>query len=245
MTGASTASTSGRTVSVVMPAYNEEGGIREAVDAVQRHVLSLVPDSELVVVNDGSKDTTGAILDLLVAHDARVRVVHKPNGGHGPALMTGLAAAKGDYVFLIDSDNQIPLECFVDLWREVEKGRDGAFGVRRVRNDAQIRKMLTVLIRLSLSALFGVRMHDANVPFKLLRRSAWNEAHRVIPDGTLAPSLFLAVWAMRRGLNIAFINVPHRDRETGTVSIRRWKLIKFCARAFRQLLEFRRALKTM
>lgn len=237
------ASANGRTVSVIMPAYNEEGGIREAVDAVQRHVLALVPDSELVVVNDGSKDTTGAILDLLAAHDARVRVVHKPNGGHGPALMTGLAAARGDYVFLIDSDNQIPLESFADLWREVEQGRDGAFGVRRVRNDAQIRKLLTVIIRLSLTALFGVRMHDANVPFKLLRRGAWDEASRTIPAGTLAPSLFLAVWAMRRGLDIAFTNVPHRDRETGTVSIRRWKLIKFCARAFRQLLEFRRALK--
>lgn len=231
-----------RMVSVVMPAYNEEGGIREAVEAVQRHVLALVPGSELVVVNDGSRDTTGAILDRLAAADPNVRVVHKSNGGHGPAVMTGLAAARGEFVFLIDSDNQIPLESFAELWREVQAGHDGAFGVRRVRNDAQIRRLLTVIIRLSLTALFGVRMHDANVPFKLLRRDAWNDARRSIPDDTLAPSLFLAVWAMRRGLDIAFVNVPHRDRETGTVSIRRWKLVKFCARAFRQLLTFRGAL---
>jgi glycosyltransferase involved in cell wall biosynthesis len=225
-----------------MPAYNEEGGIREAVEAVQRHVLEFVSGSELVVVNDGSRDTTGAILDSLAADDPRVRVVHKANGGHGPAVMTGLAAARGEYVFLIDSDNQIPLESFAELWREVKKGRDGAFGVRRVRNDAQIRRLLTVIIRQSLTALFGVRMHDANVPFKLLRREAWNDARRIIPEDTLAPSLFLAVWTMRRGLDIAFVNVPHRDRETGTVSIRRWKLVKFCARAFRQLLAFRGAL---
>ena len=65
-----------------MPAYNEEEGIEAAVEAVQTHVLDRVATSELVVVNDGSRDTTGALLDKLAATDSRIRVVHKPNGGH-------------------------------------------------------------------------------------------------------------------------------------------------------------------
>ncbi|MEO7965464.1 MAG: glycosyltransferase family 2 protein, partial [Gemmatimonadaceae bacterium] len=185
-------------VSVIMPAYNEEGGIREAVAAVQMHVLTAVPGSELVVVNDGSRDSTGPILDELAAADSRLRVVHKANGGHGPAIMTGLSAARGDYVFLIDSDNQIPLESFAALWRAAVAGRDGAFGVRRIRKDAELRRVLTVVIRGSLGLLFGVRLYDANVPFKLLRRSIGEEARRYIPEGSLAPSLFLAVFVMRR-----------------------------------------------
>jgi len=238
--------TSGTAVrlSVVMPAYNEADGIAVAVDAVRAHVLDRVPSSELVVVNDGSRDQTGALLDAMAARDARIRVVHKSNGGHGPAIMTGLASASGDYVFLIDSDNQIPLEDFAPLWAAVEGGRDGAFGVRRVRHDAEMRKVLTVVIRVALSLLFGVRVYDANVPFKVIRRSLWDAARPLIPDGTLAPSLFLAVFALRGRFDVAFVDVSHKDRETGTVSIRRWKLIKFCARALRQLLDFRSALRT-
>ncbi|MDZ4672924.1 MAG: glycosyltransferase family 2 protein [Gemmatimonadota bacterium] len=229
-------------LSVVMPAYNEAEGIGVAIDAVCAQVLDLVPGSELVVVNDGSRDQTGALLDARAASDFRIRVVHKPNGGHGPAILTGLGVAAGEYFFLIDSDNQIPLEDFAVLWSSVQAGAPAAFGVRRVRNDAAVRRVLTVVIRASLRLLFGVRLHDANVPFKLLHRDLWQSARPFIPDGTLAPSLFLAVFAARTGAAVAFHPVGHRDRETGTVSIRRWKLLKFCATAFRQMLEFRRSL---
>jgi hypothetical protein len=80
---------------------------------------------------------------------------------------------------------------------------------------------------------------DANVPFKLMRRVVWEDARALIPADTLAPSLFLAVFAARRGYRVAHIEVAHRERQTGVVSIRRWRLLKFCARAFRQLLTFR------
>ncbi|MGQ0640588.1 MAG: glycosyltransferase family 2 protein [Gemmatimonadaceae bacterium] len=231
------------TLSVIMPAYNEEGGVADAVRAVQEHVFSVVPNAELVAVNDGSRDRTGAILDELASRDSRVHAVHKKNGGHGPALITGLVAARGEYVFLIDSDNQIPLESFARLWQKVLNGHDAAFGVRRVRSDARLRRVLTRVIRVSLTMLFGVRLRDANIPFKVFRRQLWNDAAPLIPTDTLAPSIFFAVHAARRGAKIAFVEVGHRDRTTGTVSIRRWKLIKFCARAWRQLLAFRSALR--
>ena len=231
------------TLSVIMPAYNEEGAVGDAVRAVQEHVFSIVPDAELVAVNDGSRDRTGAILDELAVRDPRVRAVHKKNGGHGPALITGLTAARGEYLFLIESDNEIPLESFAPLWQEVRNGHDAAFGIRRVRNDARIRRVLTRVIRGSLVVLFGVRLRDANIPFKVFRRQLWNDAAPMIPADTLAPSLFFAVHAARSGARIAFVDVGHRERTTGTVSIRRWKLIKFCARAWGQLLTFRSALR--
>ena len=145
------------TLSVIMPAYNEEGGVSDAVAAVQEHVFSMAPTRELVAINDGSRDRTGAILDDLAARDPRVRAVTQQNGGHGPALITGLAAARGEYLFLIDSDNQIPLESFAPLWHQVRNGHDAAFGVRRVRNDARLRRVLTRRIRGALALLFGVK----------------------------------------------------------------------------------------
>jgi glycosyltransferase involved in cell wall biosynthesis len=225
-----------------MPAYNEEGGIHAAVRAVVEHVFTRVPNAELVVVNDGSRDQTGPVLDALAREEPRLTVVHKANGGHGPALISGLARAKGEFVFLIDSDNQIPLEAFPSLWSAIEAGNDAAFGIRRIRHDARLRIILTAVIRRALGLLFGLRLHDANVPFKVVRRSLWERARAVIPDDTLAPSLFLAIFVAHHRARLAFADVPHKDRETGTVSIKRWKLVKFCARAFRQLLQFRRAL---
>ena len=225
-------------LSVIMPAYNEADCIADAVAEVRRDVLDLVPEAELVVVNDGSKDRTGPILDEIAAADSRVRIVHQPNGGHGRALRTGLDAAQGEYLFLIDSDRQIPLQAFADLWEEAKRG-DGSFGIRIKRNDPSLRLVLTRFVRYSLAILFGARIYDANIPFKVIRREVWEKARPLIPEDTLAPSLFLAVFAVRTGCALVFREVSHRERETGVVSIRRWKLLKFCARALRQLIAFR------
>jgi glycosyltransferase involved in cell wall biosynthesis len=80
-------------LSVVMPAYNEEDAIEQAVQDVQAHVLAVVPAAEFVVIDDGSRDRTPVLLDRSAARDGRVRVIHQANGGHGRALITGLEAA--------------------------------------------------------------------------------------------------------------------------------------------------------
>jgi glycosyltransferase involved in cell wall biosynthesis len=221
-----------------MPAYNEEGGIERAVRDVQENVFPVVPEAELIVVNDGSRDNTGEILNRIAASEPRLRVIHQSNGGHGRALRTGLDAASGEFVFLIDSDRQIPLTAFGALW-EKGKGLDGAFGVRRKRNDPKLRLILTAVVRAVLKFLLGVRIYDANVPFKIVRRDVWDAARPLIAEDTLAPSLFLAIYMVKAGCEVPQVDVPHTSRETGTVSIRRWKLLKFCARALRQLVAFR------
>ena len=198
-----------------MPAYNEEGAISRAIADIRAHVLALLPDAEIVVVDDGSKDKTGGILDALAREEPRLRVLHKPNGGHGSAVIAGADIARGEWLFFIDSDRQIPLESFAALWRAVEQGAGAAFGVRRRRNDPRVRLWLTGLIRHSLYVLFGVRLYDANVPYKLVPRALWRDARALIPDVTLAPSLFLAVFLARRGVRIAEVEVAHRERQTG------------------------------
>lgn len=228
-------------LSVVMPAYNEEEVIARAVQEVQRHVLDQVPGSELMVVNDGSSDATGAILDKL-ATDPRVRVLHRRNGGHGPALRSGMDEARGAWLFLLDSDRQIPLEGFAALWGSAADV-DGIFGVRRERDDPWVRLWLTQAIRVALRVLFGVAVRDANVPFKLLRASLWADARPFIPADTLAPSLFLAVFAAVRGYRIRSVQVPHRRRSTGVPSIRAGKLLRLSLRGFGQLLRFRKSLR--
>jgi glycosyltransferase involved in cell wall biosynthesis len=218
-----------------MPVYNEEGAIVAAVDEVKQHVLALIQASELVVVDDGSRDATGRLLDEAAQNDPRIKVIHQPNGGHGAALLTGLKAAQGEYVFLIDSDRQIPLDNFKAAWAEMLAGRDAVFGVRRRRYDPVLRLYLSRLIKHSVNVLFRVQLSDANAPYKLFRRGIFQDARDCVPDGTLAPSLFLAIFAKSRGYNILEIDVTHKERDTGEVTLRKFKLLKFCARGLRQM----------
>ena len=108
-----------------------------------------------------------------------------------------------------------------------------------MRNDPRLRLVLTTVVRTALRLGFGVRLADANVPFKIVRRTAWVAAESTIPAGTLAPSLFLAVFMRQRGYDVVEVAVPHRARATGMISIRRWKLLRFCMRALGQLVAFR------
>jgi glycosyltransferase involved in cell wall biosynthesis len=229
------------TLSIVMPAHNEAQAIEDAVRDLQTHVLGLIPDCEVIVVDDGSTDGTGDRLDRLAAAEPRLRVIHQSRGGHGRALRTGMDAARGNYLFLLDSDRQIPLDAFPSLW-EAARQRDGAFGVRKKRHDPRLRLLLSALIRTALRLLFRTALQDANVPFKLFRRRIWLDARELMPEDTLAPSLFLAVYVRCRGSDITELPVPHRVRQTGTGSLRYWRLLKFCLRAFRQMLQFRRRL---
>ena len=227
-------------LSVIMPVYNEEGAIVAALEEVQRQVLDHVPQAELVVVDDGSRDRTGALLDEAARHDSRVRVIHKPNGGHGSAVLAGLNTTNGEYVFLIDSDRQIPLDGFAAAWAQVLAGRDAVFGVRRRRYDPKLRLYLSRMIRESVNVLFRVELQDANVPYKLFRRAVWTDVRDCVPDDTLAPSMFFAIAAKSRGYNIVEIDVIHKERDTGEVSLRHFRLLRFCARGLAQMFDLRR-----
>ena len=90
--------------SFIIPCYNVEKYLAECVDSI---LAQSVADFEVILVNDGSKDNTGAICDAYAAKDPRVKVIHKENGGQSSARNMGTAVAKGDYIIYIDSDDFI------------------------------------------------------------------------------------------------------------------------------------------
>jgi dolichol-phosphate mannosyltransferase len=228
-------------LTVVMPAYNEEDSIALAVEEVQIHILNRVENSELIVVDDGSRDSTPQILQLLSSADHRIRVLHQENGGHGKALLSGLHEAHGKYLFLLDSDRQIPAEAFDILW-EQRDGSDGIMGVRASRRDPWIRLCLSRMIYIVILVFFQIKLADANCPFKLLRRTCWEKIRPYVDLETMAPSLFLAILMKRAGMRITEAKVPHQRRTSGTVSIRRLRLLSFCWKGFWQMAWLRRRL---
>lgn len=223
-----------------MPAYNEAGNIKEAVDDLINHVMNVVPECECIIVNDGSKDDTGKILDELASHEPRLKIVHQQNAGHGVALMTGLAHCQGDYILLLDSDRQIPVSAFALLW-DLRDDNDAVIGYRVSRQDPAIRLLLSALIRFTLRVMSAGTLQDANVPFKLLKREAYLNIRPLLPLTCTAPSLFLSVVLSRRAAKVLECPVYHRPRTQGA-SINGWKLMKTCWKGLMELVTLRKQL---
>lgn len=225
-----------------MPAWNEEAVIEAAVRDLEREVLPAAEDVEIVVVDDRSSDRTGEILDRLGRESSHLRVIHaEANAGHGPSVLRAIRESTGDWIFQLDSDRQIPIEEFRRLWEHAQTA-DLALGVRRGRRDPPTRLALTRVVATVVSLLARRRIRDANVPFKVFRRELWNDLRPLIAEDALAPSIFIALGAARRGWRIAEVPVAHVAGVRTRSSLRAWRLLSFAARGLAQLIAFNRKL---
>jgi dolichol-phosphate mannosyltransferase len=228
-------------LSVVMPAYNEESSIDLAIGEVLREVLDAVASAELIVVDDGSRDATAERVRAWTARDPRIRVVQRANGGHGAALMTGLAAARGRRCLLVDADAQVDLAGFRASWDAVV-GIDAVLGVRSRRRDPMHRIVLTRCVRVLLRARYRVPFADANVPYKLVDRVWCDRLLAAAPASPAVPSILLALLLARSGASVVEQVVVHRARGGGAGSLAPLRLIRLCLRAWREIEDFARRL---
>ncbi|ADO42111.1 glycosyltransferase family 2 protein [Ketogulonicigenium vulgare] len=172
-------------LSIIIPAYNEQAGIAAALAELGDHILTAVPDAEVIVVDDGSTDDTAAI----VRADPRIRLLQQENAGHGAALNAGVAAASADVIMVLDADGQVPLAGLGCYARLVIAGELPAVMMRRRnRRDGALRGLLTGGLTLALALKYRRWVPDANVPCKILRRSDWR-ADAQIPSALTAVRL--------------------------------------------------------
>lgn len=227
-----------------MPAYNEADCIEKVVANWTDFLKNKFPNDEttLIVINDGSKDRTGELLDNMARTNTRLTVVNQPNGGHGNAVVNGYkkaVALNSQHVFQTDSDDQFVTDDFDKLW---EKRNESKFilGYREIRHDASVRLFITRVLRGTISTVYGTYILDSNIPFRLIEGNFLKKLLQQLPDpAPFAPNIFLAVMAKKAGEKLYDIPITHKDRETGEVSIVKWNLWKVCVRSFRELLRFR------
>ncbi|MBE9531848.1 MAG: glycosyltransferase family 2 protein [Proteobacteria bacterium] len=107
-------------ISVVVPAYNEEERIEGTVDAINESLGERFSDHEILIFNDYSTDKTGEISDKLKAKDSHIRVIHNPtNMGFGYNYLEGVRLAEKDYVIMVPGDNEIPREAIKKIFTQV------------------------------------------------------------------------------------------------------------------------------
>jgi glycosyltransferase involved in cell wall biosynthesis len=228
-------------LSVVMPLYNEAGAIEDVLTELERAVVNCWDGPlDVTIVNDASTDGSAVMLGQLSSARPWLHVVHaEHNRGHGPSVRRALELARGDWIFQLDSDGHFDLADFWRLW-EVRDRADLVLAVRVHRQDPRHRLLLTRAVRIAVAAVAGRRLADANVPFRLLRREVWEELSPLIGEDALAPSILVAVGAVRRGRRVVQVPVGHRPRTgTGPSTLRRVRLISFSLRALGELLAFR------
>jgi glycosyltransferase involved in cell wall biosynthesis len=227
-------------LSIVIPAYNEEENIEQTVREWNREVLSRIPGSELIVVNDCSTDRTGEILMRLARE---VPVLHpltpECNGGHGRALRHGFDFVTQDWVFQTDSDRQHVPTDFWELWK-VKDESDFVLGVRSTRADGKVRIFITAIMRLANFALWGLWIRDANCPFKLMRREPMQHVLAGIPRDSFIPMVMLSILCRKMKYRVSEVVVTHLPRRAGYQSLSGlMKWIKVGSRCLRQLMALR------
>ena len=226
---------------VVMPVYNERDAIRSVLEKWHSELDRLHVDFTIRPYNDGSRDDSLAVMKATALElGGRIDVKDKPNGGHGNTILTGYrdAAADGfDWVFQIDSDDEMGPERFHVLW-ENRNENDFLVGIREGRHQALPRKIISLVSRLCVRIFYGKGIWDVNTPYRLMRISAFKPFFEAIPLSTFAPNVILSGLAARHRLRMFETRVPQHDRATGEVSIKKWKLLKAAARSFRQTISF-------
>jgi glycosyltransferase involved in cell wall biosynthesis len=203
-------------LTLVLPAHNEA----ENIEPVVRRALAIMPrhatDLEVVVVNDGSSDGTREAVRSLASEDSRVRLVDHPlNRGYGAALRSGFSASTGDYVMVMDSDQQFDIGDLVYLSPFIGEF-DMVAGYRIHRNDPFHRTIFGKTFRLAMRTLFGVQLRDIDCAFKVMR----GDILRSLPlesDGAMISTELMARWA-RSGATWTEVGVHHYPRTAGEQS---------------------------
>ncbi len=222
-------------LSLVLPVYNEEQIIATTIEQAVHVLAEHVKDFEVIAVNDGSTDRTASILAGLVAVDPRVRVItHERNQGYGATLVDGFAAATEELTLFMDSDGQFdirdlePLLTFIDEY-------DAVIGYRLKRQDTWMRKLNAWGWKLIVGLFLGLRVHDIDCAFKILRTNFLHD-HPLETRGAMINAELLYK-LNSAGCTIREIAVHHLPRQGGKATGAKLSVI---VRAFRELFIYSR-----
>lgn len=213
---------------IVMPAYNEE----ENIEAVIEQWLPLLegkgPKSRLVIADSGSTDSTHELLVELQKKYCQLEILADTEKAHGPkviALYDYAIKQNADYIFQTDSDGQTDPAEFNSFWKKRDK-YDAVLGWRPVRGDGKIRALVEKVVCILLKIYFGVKVPDANAPFRLMKTDIVKKYLYRLPSDYNIPNIMMTTYFAYYKENITFQSVSFHPRQKGKNSINISKIFK-------------------
>lgn len=198
-------------LSIILPAKNESAAIGVTVSGIRQHY----PDAEVIVVNDGSTDSTAA-----VAEAAGAKVVHHPySKGNGAAIKTGARAASGEIIVFMDADGQHDPADIPRLLELIEQGHDMVVGARQKGSQASVgRGLANGLYNRLASWMTGHRVEDLTSGFRAVRANKFREFLYLLPNGFSYPTTSTMAF-FRAGYSVAYVPI-HAAQRIGKSHIR-------------------------
>ena len=214
-------------ISALFPAYNDQYTIESMVRDVTAELRKVTDDFEVLVVNDGSRDLTGDVLNQLANEIPQLRVIHHPqNLGYGAALITGFKNARRDLIFYTDGDGQYDVREIHNLLAALGPNVDWVNGYKIRRADVWYRIWIGEAYRHGMRFLFNLAIRDVDCDFRLFRRRILDtvslESHSGIICVEMARKFQLAGFSM---VEIPVSHLPRRHGSSQFFSIRHLTLI--------------------
>lgn len=210
-------------LSIAIPAYNEEENIEWVVKDSLKTIPKYFKDYEIIVVDDGSKDKTGQIADKLAKKYPEVRVIHQLNGGYSKAMLTGIMAATKDYVAYMPADGQFLVEDMRHCFEIIDKN-DLVLGYRGSRPDYTNKRIVfSYGYLLLLLFLFGIRWID--VGWVNIWKTKEVQKLKINAAGGIFILTEIVVRFMRKGLKIDEAPSYYHIRKSGEVKNAKFKVV--------------------
>lgn len=227
---------------IVMPAYNEEDNIKQVINSWYPIVKGRGDDSRLVIVDDGSKDSTYDLIQEYAEKLPLLQPLTKPNSGHGSTVLFAYRYAiehGADYIFQTDSDGQTNPEEFQIFW-DLRKDYDAVIGNRVVRGDGKSRKIVENVVCLLLRIIFGVRVKDANAPFRLMKANLVKKYIGKLPRDFNLPNIMFTAYFVYYNEKVCFKEITFKPRQSGTNSINIKQIVKIGWKAVRDFVQLKK-----
>ena len=220
-------------ITAFFPAYNDEQTIEGIIRTAAAEISKVTDDYEVVVVDDGSKDQTGPVLDRLAAELPYLRVIHHPrNLGYGAALITGFNNARKDLIFYTDGDGQYDVREIHRLLAELRPNIDLVNGYKVKRADAWYRIWIGGFYRRAMKVAFRLSIRDVDCDFRLFRRRIFDVITLESRSGVICVEM--AKKFERAGFRMAEVPVSHYPRMHGSSEFFR---VRHLVHTFRGLLK--------
>ncbi len=206
---------------VVMPAYNEEANIEETVKDWYGILEGKSESSRLVIADSGSKDRTHEILVNLQKEYPQLEILENTDRQHGPKVIAlyDHAIKNGiDYIFQTDSDGQTNPAEFNQFWKQRSK-YDGIFGRRNERGDGKSRAFVERVVCALLRIYFGVKIPDANAPFRLMKTEVMKKYLYKMKSDYNLPNIMMTTYFVYYHEKYLFIPISFKPRQGGVNSI--------------------------
>ncbi|MFH1827143.1 MAG: glycosyltransferase family 2 protein [bacterium] len=209
-------------ISIAMPAYNEQENLEWVIKNTLKNLPLYFKDSEIIIVDDGSTDKTGEIADKLAKKSKNLSVIHQKNGGYSKAMLTGIKAAKKEFVAYMPADGQFLIpdmrHCF-----EIMEENDLVLGYRGGRPDYTTRRVIFSYVYLTLLLiLFDIKYMD--VGWVNIWKTKEVKKLKLKAAGGIFILTEILVRFKRKGLKVAEAPSYYRPRKTGEAKNAKFKV---------------------